>query len=201
MERRRLLASMGILGAASSVPLSGCPSTTCEPRRKDTPLGEIDLGYDSDFSFRATAVVGIADDRKLVVDDMTGRAKLYTGLNYEIDTDSVNVGDCVVGMGTVSSNSSWESRMPTVSLRERTFESAGSASHDLTPVAEKPDAVFDVSFDSDRGSCETDVTLTHQGEEAVPADELLVVHRPDPRADDPTNEPDHDGIPEAVGSV
>lgn len=190
MERRKLLASLGTLSAASSaVPLSGCLSTTCEPREEDTHLGDIDLDYDGDVSFRG-AVVGIIDDSSLVIDDTTGKAKLYTGLNYEIDTDLVDVGDCVKGEGTVSSNSSWDNRMPTVSLRERTFESAGSASRDVEPVGEKPEAVFDVSFDSDRNSCETDVTLTHQGDEPVPADELLVVHRPDPRSDTYRGEPD-----------
>lgn len=173
---------MGVLGSASSTPLSGCLSTTCEPRERDTPLGNVDLDYDGEVSFRA-AVVGVIDEDELVVDDTTGKAKLYTGLNYEIDTDLVDVGDCVTGEGTVSPRSSWDNRMPTVSLREHTFESAGSASRDVEPVAEKPDAVFDVSFDSETGSCETDVTLTHQGNEAVPADELLVVHRPDPRSD------------------
>jgi hypothetical protein len=182
MERREVLASIGVLGSASSVPFSGCLSTTCEPREKDTPLGNVDLDYDGEVSFRA-AVVGIIDEDKLVVDDTTGKAKLYTGLNYEIDTDLVEIGDCVTGEGTVSSGSSWDNRMPTVSLRERSFESAGSASRDVESVSEKPDTVFDVSFDSDRNSCETDVTLTHQGDEPVPADELLVVHRPDPRSD------------------
>lgn len=183
MKRRHLLASLGALGTASfAPPLAGCLSTTCEPREEDTPLGDISLEYDGDLSFRA-AVVGIVDENRLIVDDTTGKANLYTDLNYEIDTDRVDVGDCVKGEGTVSSGSSWDNRMPTVSLREREFESAGSASRDVEPVAEKPDAVFDVSFDSDTGSCETDVTLTHQGDESVPADELLVVHRPDPRSD------------------
>ena len=181
---------MGALGAASSaVTLSGCLSTTCEPREDDTPLGDIGLGYDGEVSFRA-AVVGIVDDDRLIVDDTTGKANLYTDINYKIDTDLVDVGDCVKGEGTVSPRSSWENRMPTISLRERTFEGAGSASRDVEPVAEKPDAVFDVSFESDRGSCDTDVTLTHQGEESVPADELLVVHRPDPRSDTYRGEPD-----------
>lgn len=189
MKRRHLLASLGAFGGASSVTtLSGCLSTTCEPREEDTPLGDISLDYDGDVSFRG-AVVGIIDDRSLVIDDTTGKAKLYMGLNYEIDRDFVDVGDCVKGEGTASSNSSWDNRMPTVSLRERTFESAGSASRDVEPVAEKPDAVFDVSFDSDRNSCETDVTLTHQGDESVPAEELLVVHRPDPRSDTYRGEP------------
>lgn len=190
MERRELLASLGTLGAASSaVPITGCLSTTCEPREDDMPLGDISLDYDGDVSFRA-AVVGIVDNDSLIVDDTTGKAKLYTGLDYEIDTDRVDVGDCVKGEGTVSSRSSWDNRMPTVSLRERTFESAGSAARDVEPVAEKPDAVFDISFDSDRNSCATDVTLTHRGDEPVPAEELLVVHRPDPRSDTYRGEPD-----------
>ena len=189
MGRRELLAAAGAFAAVSSVSLSGCLSTACEPREKDRRLGDIGLDYDGEVSFRA-AVVGIIDDDRLIVDDTTGRANLYTGLNYEIDTDSVEVGDCVRGEGTVSSGSSWDNRMPTVSLDERTFESAGSASRDVESVSEKPDAVFDVSFDSDRGSCETDVTLTHQGDESVPADELLVVHRPDPRGDTYRGKPD-----------
>ena len=178
MERRHILMSIGAFGASSCLPsLSGCLSTTCEPREEDTPLGSIDLDSDERISFRA-AVVGFHNGRA-IVDDTTGKAKLFTGINYEIDTDRVDVGDCVRGEGTVSPSSSWNNRMPTISLRAREFESAGSASRDVEPVAEKPDAIFDVSFDSEINSCETDVTMTHQGGESVPADELLVVHRPD----------------------
>jgi len=191
MERRELLATVGALGAVSSTPsLGGClGSTACEPREEDTPLGDVGLDYDGELSFRA-AVVGVVDDSNLIIDDTTGEAQLYTGINYEIDTDFVDVGDCVKGEGTVSPRSSWDNRMPTVSLRESEFESAGTAGRDVEPVSEKPDAAFGVSFDSDRGSCETDVTLTHRGGEPVPADELLVVHRPDPRGDTYTGEPD-----------
>lgn len=168
----------------------GClGSTACEPREEDTPLGSIGLGFDGEVSFRG-AVVRIVDEGELIVDDTTGKARLYTGLNYEIDTDLVGVGDCVNGEGTVSSDSSWDNRMPTVSLSEQSFERAGSAGRNIEPLGGKPDVSFGVSFDSDVNSCETDVTLTHRGDEPVPADELLVVHRPDPRSDTYRDETD-----------
>ena len=177
MNRRELLASLGTATTAS-VAFAGClgqETVQCDPRDGDAQLGDIPVGSDGTVSFRG-AVVGLPENGRVLVNDTTGNAALAAGEGVEaIDTGEIDVGDCLRGEGQVVPDSSWSNQMSLIAVTA--LESVGPAERDVSAVGARPETSFEVDYETRPDDCETVVTLQHAGGDAVPANELLVVHR------------------------
>ncbi|MEY7850148.1 type IV pilin N-terminal domain-containing protein [Natrarchaeobius sp. A-rgal3] len=186
MNRRTVLVSIG----AGTTGLAGClgalDSTDCEPTGDETTFEDAMAFVDEPgmtaprLSVRGTIVAFSV--RGLILEDPTGVARISTGLEYEFDTDRLELGDCVSGDVSLSKRSTWDNQMPILRVRLDRFERDGSTE---TPDVDRfdgispPDASFDIDFDSEIGSSTTTVTLTHDGGETVDPTDLFVCYGPE----------------------
>ena len=187
MNRRTILASLGM----GTVGLAGCldvfdGSTDCEPSEDETTFEDALTLVDEPgmtaprISVRGTIVA--FPNRGLLLEDPTGVARITTGLQYEFDTERLDLGDCVSAEVTLDKRATWDHQMPIVSVRGDRFEREGTTEdadssrfEDVSP----PDASFDLDFDSEIGSNTTTVTLAHDGGETVEPTDLFVCHGPE----------------------
>lgn len=182
MRRRTLLGTLAGTGVSGS--LGGClgvldGEVACEPAEEDVELGSlVDEGLSRDDPYRVQirGTVAHFPDRGAVIDDGTGPAYIYPGARSEINRDLVERGDCVTTEGTFHPDSVRRRRRPSIAIND--LEVAGEAER---PVPDEgyavPDASVDISFSRDRPTDRTGtLTFTHEGGDAVPADELTVYH-------------------------
>jgi hypothetical protein len=182
MQRRDVLATVGAAGLTAGC--FGVLEPECTPG--DRELGALyesvlDMEHPDQVSIRGT--VTRMSDSEMIVADGTGYAEVSTPLRKKFNTDWFGTGDCVEVSASVSAEYSRDVGHLALEIDDgEDIESNGETSDPPSGPPKEPDAFFELEY-QDGGFDEptTGVTLTHDGSEAVQAENLEV--RLDPESD------------------